>query len=435
MPIYNGLMRTIPSLRWVIVGMLFLAAVLNYLDRQVLSLLASVIQTDLGLSDVDYGHITSGFLIAYTVSLLVSGRLIDRIGVRWGLALYVTWWSLATMAHAWAHSFTSLAWCRVLLGLGEAGNWPASTKAVSEWITPKERAFAIGLYTMGATLGATIAPMLIIALSSGGSNWGMAFLVTGAAGLAWVVPWLWLYRRPSEHPRITPGERELIASIPTCPPDAPNENNQGEGRRWLAVLARRDVWLLLVGRMLTDPVWYFYQFWFAKYLTKDRAVAQADLGITWVVFLAADIGCLAGGLLSAWYIRRGCPSPTARMRAMLLCAFLPPLSALLPFAPSLGMCIGLAMLVVFAHLMWLANISALLVDRVPQRMVATAFGVVAAGSTVGGVVMNQTVGRLVSEHSYTAWFLIAACLHPLAWLILRIGRVDHDEAFRTSRKP
>jgi ACS family hexuronate transporter-like MFS transporter len=421
-------MVRIPNLRWWIVGMLFLAAVLNYLDRQVLSLLALTIQADLGLSDIDYGHITSCFLIAYTVSLLIAGRLIDRIGVRWGLAMYMTWWSLATMAHAWASSFTSLAWCRVLLGLGEAGNWPASTKAVSEWTSAKERAFAIGLYTMGATLGATIAPVLILALASGGAEWRMAFLVTGAAGLVWVLPWLWLYRRPSEHPRITPHERALTDSIAAASPSAPVETEQGEGRRWLAVLARREVWLLLVGRMLTDPVWFFYQFWFAKYLAKDRAVAQADLGITWVVFLAADIGCLAGGLLSAWYIRRGSSSPAARMRAMLLCALLPPLSALLPVAPSLGMCLGVAMLVVFAHLMWLANISALLVDQVPQRMVATAFGVVAAGSTIGGVVMNQTVGRLVSEHSYTMWFLIAACLHPLAWLILRIGRVDRERS-------
>jgi ACS family hexuronate transporter-like MFS transporter len=421
-------MRTIPCLRWAIVGMLFLAAVLNYVDRQVLSLLALTIQKDLGLSDIDYGHITSCFLVAYTVSLLIAGRLIDRIGVRWGLAMYITWWSLATMAHAWANSFASLAWCRVLLGLGEAGNWPASTKAVSEWTSAKERAFAIGLYTMGATLGATIAPVLILSLASGGSEWRTAFLVTGAAGLVWVLPWLWLYRRPSEHPRITPQERALTDAIAATSPSAPAEAEQGEGRRWLAVLARREVWLLLIGRMLTDPVWYFYQFWFAKYLAKDRAVAQADLGITWVVFLAADIGCLAGGLLSAWYIRRGSSSPAARMRAMLLCALLPPLSALLPFAPSLWVCLGVAMLVVFAHLMWLTNISALLVDQVPQRMVATAFGVVAAGSTVGGVVMNQTVGRLVSEHSYTTWFLIAACLHPLGWLILRLGRVDRERS-------
>ncbi len=419
-------MRTIPYLRWGIAGMLFLAAVLNYVDRQVLSLLALTIQKDLGLSEIDYGHITSCFLIAYTVSLLIAGRLVDRIGVRVGLAIFVTWWSLANMCHALARSFTSLAACQVLLGLGEAGNWPSSTKAVSEWFPAKERAFAIGLYTMGATLGATIAPLLILALANGGKDWGNAFLVTGAAGLCWVLPWLWLYRKPSEHPRITPEEKALTDAIAAQAPAAPAGAGLGEGRRWKAVLLRREVWLLLVARMLTDPAWYFYQFWFAKYLAKDRGVAQADLGMTWVVFLAADLGCLLGGFLSAWYIRRGQPAASARLKAMLLCAALPPLSALLPFAPSLWMCLGLAMAVVFAHLMWLATITALLVDVVPQRLVATAFGVVAAGSTIGGVLMNQAVGRLVSEHSYTAWFLIAACLHPIAWLLLRLGRVHRS---------
>jgi ACS family hexuronate transporter-like MFS transporter len=424
-------MRTIPYLRWGIAGMLFLAAMLNYLDRQVLSLLALTIQKDLSLSEIDYGHITSGFLIAYTVSLLIAGRLVDRIGVRLGLAIFVTWWSLANMAHAFARSFTSLAACQVLLGLGEAGNWPSSTKVVSEWFPAKERAFAIGLYTMGATLGATIAPILILSLASGGSNWGNAFLVTGVAGLCWVLPWLWLYRKPSEHPRITPEEKALTDAIAAGAPAAPAGTELGEGQRWKAVLMRREVWLLLIARMLTDPAWYFYQFWFAKYLAKDRDVAQADLGITWLVFLAADLGCLLGGFLSAWYIRRGQPAASARLKAMMLCALLPPLSALLPFAPSMWMCLAIAMLVVFAHLMWLANITALLVDVVPQRLVGTAFGVVAAGSTIGGVMMNQTVGRLVTDHSYAAWFILAACLHPIAWMVLRLGRV-HRSAIPTT---
>ena len=415
----------IPYLRWCIVAMLFLAAVLNYVDRQVLSFLAPTIQKELGLTEVDYGNVTSFFLIAYTASLLIGGRLIDRIGPRIGLAIFVTWWSLANMAHSLARSFSSLALCQGLLGFGEAGNWPSSTKAVSEWIPARERGIAIGIYTMGATLGATIAPLIIAALANGGQDWRNAFLVTGAAGLCWVIPWLWLYRRPAEHPHLGAQERELILGAATAAPAAPPVA-ESEGQRWRAVLGRREVWLLLVGRMLTDPVWYFYQFWFAKYLFRDREVAQADLGITWVVFLAADLGCLLGGFLSAWFIRRGTPSATSRLRAMLICACLPPLSLLLPFTPSLALCLAVAMAVVFAHLMWLANITALLVDVVPQRLVGTAFGVVAAGSTIGGVIMNQSVGRLVTDHSYTMWFLIAAALHPLAWLILRCGRVDRS---------
>jgi ACS family hexuronate transporter-like MFS transporter len=188
------------------------------------------------------------------------------------------------------------------------------------------------------------------------------------------------------------------------------------------------VWLLLAARMLTDPVWYFYQFWFAKYLVHDRAVPQAEVGQSWVVFLAADAGCLLGGFLSAWFIRRGTPAASARVRAMLCCAVLPPLSFLIPSAPTTGMALVLAMAVVFAHLMWLANLGALLVDVIPARLVATAFGVVAAGSAMGGIAMNQTVGRLVTDHSYALWFLIAAALHPIAWAILAGGRIQRQAA-------
>jgi ACS family hexuronate transporter-like MFS transporter len=188
------------------------------------------------------------------------------------------------------------------------------------------------------------------------------------------------------------------------------------------------VWLLLVARMCTDPVWIFFQLWFPKYLVRDRGLTQEDLGITWLVFLAADVGCLLAGVLPALFLRRGASAPTARMRTLLLCALLPPLSALIPFAPSTPWCLALVMAVVFAHLMWLTNVSALLVDVVPQRLVGTAFGVVAAGSTLGSVLMNQGIGAMVSStpagvQAYTPWFLLAACLHPLVWLVLRVGRI------------
>jgi ACS family hexuronate transporter-like MFS transporter len=433
--------------------MLFLAAVLNYVDRQVLSLLALTIQKDLGLSDIDYGHITSCFLVAYTVSLLIAGRLIDRIGVRWGLAMYITWWSLATMAHAWANSFASLAWCRVLLGLGEAGNWPASTKAVSEWTSAKERAFAIGLYTMGATLGATIAPVLILSLASGGSEWRMAFLVTGAAGLVWVLPWLWLYRRPSEHPRITPQERALTDAIAATSPSAPAEAEQGEGRRWLAVLARREVWLLLIGRMLTDPVWYFYQFWFAKYLSTDRHLSQEQIKITWIVYAAAGVGSLLGGWLSGRLVKRGMAPARSRLWVMFGCACLMPISPLISEVTGLSFAMTLAACAVIASLAWLINISSLVVDLVPKHSLGTVFSVVATGSTIGGIVMNMIVATMVTGpstkpagfldqaiktvfgglleqvqgHGYGQWFLVMAFLHPAAWLLLWLGRIHRPQ--------
>lgn len=405
--------RRFLGIRWAIAAMLFLAAILNYIDRQTLSILAVTIQKDLGLSDAQYGDVANYFLMAYTISLLLSGRMVDYLGARFSMAIFITWWSVSNMATAWARSFTSLCVCRFSLGLGEAGNWPSSTKVVSEWFPAKERGVAIGFYTLGATVGATVAPVIVTWIVAR-YDWRFAFLVTGAIGLLWVVPWLVIYRRPREHPWISKEELNLVTSEAQV--EAPNAD--GTEARWYHVLARKDVWLLMLGRMMTDPVWWFYQFWFAKYLVATRGFETKDLSITWCVYLAADIGSLGGGLLSAWLISRGKRPVASRLWAMLLCAMVMPLSPLVATSTSMVVCLGIAMVVVLAHLSWLTNISALLVDVVPTRFVATAFGVMAAGSALGGIAMNKAVAYLVENYSYTYWFVIMACLHPLAWLML-----------------
>ncbi len=189
-------MLRIPHLRWWIIALIFCASVLNYFDRQALSILAPTIQKDLKLTDEDYASVLNWFLIAYTTASLLSGKLVDKFGVRVSLALFVGWWSIANILTGFARSVTSLGAFRFLLGLGEAGNWTAAPKAVSEWFPAKERGLAVGIYTLGATVGATIAPILIVGLASWHS-WQAAFVVTGAAGLLWLIPWLWLYRRPA----------------------------------------------------------------------------------------------------------------------------------------------------------------------------------------------------------------------------------------------
>jgi MFS transporter, ACS family, hexuronate transporter len=410
-------MRKIPHIRWWVAGLLFGAAVLNYIDRQTLSILAPTIQADLKLDDYAYARVVNLFLVAYTVALLVSGRLVDKVGSRIGLAVFVTWWSVANMLTALATSARSLGMFRFMLGLGEAGNWTASPKAVSEWFPAKERGLAIGIYTMGATIGATIAPIIIVAVASRW-HWQATFFVTGALGLLWVIPWLWLYRRPAEHPRITDAERQLLVNAAETAPEPEAPVNESELSRWKAVLGRSDVWVLAIGRMLTDPVWYFYQFWLAKYLFSARGVAQEDLKVTWVVFLAADIGALAGGWASGIFIKRGTSATNGRLLAMLICAALVPLSPLVAYAPSVWMSLAVAMIVVLAHMSWLINISALVVDVMPKRYLATAFGVVAAASAVGGIMMNKLVAALVTDYSYTHAFVIMAVLHPTVWVLL-----------------
>jgi ACS family hexuronate transporter-like MFS transporter len=417
----------IPQLRWLIAGMLFLAAILNYIDRQCLSILAPTIQRELNLTDNDYANVANFFMVAYTVALLLSGRLVDKLGPRISMAVFITWWSISNMLTAAARSFLSLGIFRALLGLGEAGNWPGSTKAVSEWFPAKERGIAIGFYTLGATLGATIAPILITHLE-GRWHWQAAFFVTGAIGLLWVIPWLWLYRSPQHHPHITDHELALIAPAAraaTVDAAGPKESEWG---RWAAVFSLRAVWLLMFARLLTDPVWFFYQFWYPKYLFSARGVAQEHLGITWVVYLAADVGSLLGGFLSAWLIKRGRGAAPARMWAMLLCACVTPLSPLIAYAPATWQALGLAMLVVFAHLAWLANISALVIDVIPARFVATAFGVVAAGSAVGAIVMNKLVAFFATNYGYGPWFLTAAGLHLAAWVLLWAGKVHRAQS-------
>jgi ACS family hexuronate transporter-like MFS transporter len=449
-------MPRIPYLRWWIATLLVGAAVLNYVDRQTLSALAPTIQADLQMDDRAYANVVNLFLVAYTIAYLVSGRIADLMGTRASMVLFVVWWSVANMLTAAAQGVQSMGVFRFLLGLGEAGVWPAASKAVSEWFPAKERALAIGLYTMGATLGATLAPYIVIPLATHawgqtlpgvasflgqGAGWRIAFIITGAAGLLWLIPWLGMFRAPRDSKLITPSEREMLEKSSAA------ESPAGSSEKpwtWLQVFTFRGTWLLLVGRLITDPVWYFYQFWFPKYLSADRHLSQDQLKITWIVYAAAGVGSLLGGWLSGQLIKRGTAPAASRLWVMLGCAAIMPLSPLIAKAAGLNLAIALTVCTVIAALAWLINLSSIVVDIVPKHSLGTVFSVVATGSTVGGIIMNMIVATMVSGPStkpagfldqaiksiaggllelvqgqgYAQWFLIMAVLHPLAWLLL-----------------
>lgn len=428
--------RGIPYFRWVIGFMLFLAAILNYVDRQALALLKPTISADLGLTDADYARINNYFLVAYLIAYLVSGRLVDKWGPRISMTVFIAWWSISNALTGFARSASSLAICRFSLGLGEAGNWPASAKAVREWFPAKERAIAIGFYTLGATLGATIAPMLIIGLHGHFAGWQPVFVVTGLAGLLWIVPWWFIYRKPSESRQITERDlRELQASEqPPTAEEIADDATQTELGRWKAAFSLKAVWLLMFARMLTDPVWYFYQFWFPSYLYSDRGVSQGGLAVTTFVYLAADVGTLLGGFGSAYLIRRRYGAASSRLWVMLACACIVPLSPLVTRMPTIWGSMAIAMLVCFAHLAWLANISALIVDVIPRRIMATCFGIAAAGSALGGIFMNDLVAGFAKDKNYATWFVIMAFLHPIAWAILYFGGI-HRRGTPTASPP
>jgi ACS family hexuronate transporter-like MFS transporter len=406
----------IPYLRWWIAGLLFLASVLNYVDRNAFSLLAPTIQNNLNVSDQDYANIQVAFQVAYAIALLLSGLIVDKLGSGKALALFVGWWSLASMSTSLANSTLTLGIVMFMLGLGEAGNWTAAPKAVSEWFPARQRGLAIGIYTAGTPIGMTLAPIALVWLS-GQYGWRSTFVVMGLLGLVWVLPWLVINRPVKTHPWLTPKERDWIYSDTT-----PAAATQPAVSGWTygEALRRPEVWCLLLGRMLSDPVWFFYLIWYPKYLVSARGLSQAGVNVTWVVFLAAGIGSMAGGWLASLFIKRGWTPPRARLAIMLGCALCMPLSPLVAFAPTLAWSLAFAGVICFAHLAWLTNITSLIVDVVPGPSLGKVFGIVAAGSCVGAIIMNKMVARLlepdtitklVSPTAYNKWYILAAGLH------------------------
>jgi len=387
-------------MRWVILALLFASTVLNYVDRQTLSILAPMVQRDLDMDDIGYAHVVQLFLIAYTIAYLLAGWLTDRLGTRLALALFVGWWSLANMATGLVRSAGALGGARAMLGLGEAGNYTAGPKAISEHFPARERGFAFGIYTAGAMVGATIAPPLIgwLALAHG---WRAAFVATGALGFVWLAAWLAIYpRRKGERP---------AANEPTP---------------WAAILRERPLWGFALSRMLADPVWYFYLFWFPKYLSDQRGLDLATIAATaWIVYLAADIGSIGGGLFSGRLIRRGMAPARSRIMTLAAAAMLAPAGMAIAAGPSIPITFAIAALVAFAHLVFQINLSTLVVDLYPTRVVATVFGIVAAGSGLGGIFSTQLIGQFAQSGNYAQIFLFMGLLHPaaalVAWLSLR----------------
>jgi ACS family hexuronate transporter-like MFS transporter len=385
----------ISKLRWAILALLFAATVLNYVDRQTLSILASQVQKDLGIDDVGYARIVQAFLIAYALSYLGAGWVTDKLGAKITLALFLGWWSLANMATGWVRNALQLGFARLMLGVGEPGVYTAGPKAIAEHFPPTERGFAFGAYTAGAMVGATIAPPLIawLALQYG---WRAAFVATGAAGFVWLLAWLLVYPSPA-------GTQPARTKEPI---------------HWGPILRDRTMWGLALARLIADPVWYFYLFWFPKYLTDERGMTLIQVAsLAWIVYLAADIGSIGGGFLSGRLIRAGVAPARSRLITMGGAAVLAPLGMLIALHLGTGPTLALGALVAFAHLVFQINIGVLIVDLYPMKIVATVFGVIAAGSALGGLLSTELVGRIASTGVYAKIFLLMGILHPLAWLI------------------
>jgi ACS family hexuronate transporter-like MFS transporter len=395
-------MKPIKHLRWWIAALLFGATVVNYVDRQVLSLLAPILRDQLRISNTDYSRIIFAFLLAYMVMQGVSGRLMDRLGTRCGLALTISLWSVAAALHATARSAAGFGVFRFLLGIGEAGNWPGAVKAVAEWFPARERALATGFFNSGSIVGAMVAAPAVpwIALRYG---WQAAFVVTGMLGFLWLVPWLVLYRLPTESHWITSEELRLL----TKRGSAGDESTSGP-RRWRELLTYRPVWGLVFCRMLADPIWWFYVFWLPEYLARERHFTLSMIGNSvWIPFLTAGIGSFAGGLVSGLLVARGWTPVRARKAVMLAGAILMLAGTLAVSASRASIALALISTATFAYACWATNVLSLPGDLFPSRVVASVSGLSGTGGALGGMVFTLATGALLDRFSYKPVFVIA----------------------------
>jgi len=411
----------IPGLRWLMIGLIFMATVINYIDRQTVSVLKTAISTDLGLSNSDYAAIQNSFLVLYGISQMVSGRLYDRIGTRLGFIFSIVVWSGAAMAHAFARTAGEFRLFRAVLGFGEAGNWPGAAKLVGEWFPVKERALGMGIFNAGAALGGAVSPPIIawLALAYG---WRFTFVVTGVLGFAWLLVWAVLYRVPEQHPWITEAERVHILSD-----RATNSAQQVIWKPgWLKLLTYRQTWAVVVGRFITDPIWWLYIFWLPSYFQEARGFSLQQIGMSaWLPFLCAGIGALGGGWASGFLIQRGWTVDRARKTVMGVGALLMPAGILAMRAQSPYTALVLMGIVLFGFQVWINNLQTLPSDVFPKSAVASVFGLGGTSAAIASVLFNWGTGRVVDAMGYTPMFVIAGVLGPLGLVatILLAGRI------------
>lgn len=424
-PAYAGPEHPKPrgNFRWAICAMLFLATVLNYLDRYTLGFLAPDLQKIFHWTPQDFGWVLFAFQATYAVMNLPSGVLMDRLGLRKGYALGVVWWSFASMGHALATSVFGFGIWRAMLGIGEAVNFPAAVKTISEWFPQRERATATGVLNAGANVGAMIAPV-VLALLVTHFGWKAAFVSTGALGFLWVVGWWVIYRDPAGHPRLNQEERNWILQ------DGPHRETL-PSVPWQQLIGERRAWSFILGKTFTDPAWAFFLFWLPTFLRDVHKLSTADTG--WVLFgiyLAADVGSLGGGFTSSKLIQLGWNVNRARKTTMAVAAILVPLVAILAFNDNLWLAVGLCGLAVAMHQWWSANLFTTASDMFPSEAMGTLVGMGQVGGSGVAMLVQPLVGYCIQHyHSYAPIFIVVAFAYPtgLFFLHLLAPKLDRVE--------
>lgn len=410
--------RPLPKLRWWIGGLLFASTVINYLDRQTLSVLAPYLKSDYGWSNQDYALIVIAFRVAYSVGQTVAGRWLDRVGTRRGLTVAVVCYSLVAMATVFANGLRSFMAFRFLLGAGESANWPAATKAVAEWFPKRERGWAVALFDSGSSIGGALAPWLVLFLYHQFGGWRPAFVIIGTLGFLWLLAWRWLYHPPESHPRLSEAEREMILADKREEAAENLVNAETTARpRWSQLLRLPQTWGVIIARSFTDPVWFFITDWFAIYLVTKGFRIEETLLAFWIPFVAADLGNFFGGGMSSWLIRRGWPVARARKAVIVFGGI--GMTLLIPtiFTSNLFALAGLFAVSTFAYAAFSTMAIVLASDLYESGAVATVSGMSGTGAGLGTIASTLLIGYIADHYSFDA-ILIAASLIPLIGMVL-----------------
>ena len=413
--------------RWLICALLFTATAINYIDRQMIGVLKPVLQADLGWSETQYADIVFWFQAAYAIGFLAMGRFMDRVGARVGYAVAFTFWNLAHMAHGFASGIVQFAAARFALGIGEAGNFPAGLKVVAEWFPQRERAFAVGLFNAGANVGAIVTPLLVpaIALAYG---WRAAFIATGIVSFLWVIAWLWIYRRPEDHPKVSPAELAIIRSDPVQP---------AGHLPWRRLFSIRQTWAYAIPKFCTDPIWWMFLFWLPDFLGKRYGLDLKSFGPPLVViYVMSDIGSVLGGWASSRLMRAGWTANRARKISMFGCAVVVVPIFVVQSVDQLWLAVLLIGLATAGHQAFSANLLTVPSDLFPRSAVGSVVGIGGMAGAIGGMLIAKFVGYVLdTTGSYAAIFALAASAYGVALLAFHLvsprlepARLDRTEA-------
>ena len=410
-------MKTKTNFRWVILGLLFIATTILYIDRSALGILAPELQKSIGWSEEQYGYINTVFMIAYGICFIVMGSLIDKFGTRKGYLLSIAIWSVSTMAHVFARSWVGFAVARFSLAIGQSGNFPSAIKAVAEWFPKKDRALAVGIFNGGANMGTILSPLIIPVLVVSFDSWKVGFLWTFPISLGWIFLWLRYFRRPEQSSNVSQEELEYINPVEE---QELNTNKVG----WKEILPHRGTWAIAVAKFIGDPIWWFYLFWGAKFLNEKFGVNLKDIGLPFFVIYLASWGLgIFLGWLSSQFIKKGSNLNKGRKLGLLVCAIFAVPVILVPHVTNVWMAVGLIALAAGGHCGWSANVFSLMSDIFPKKATGSVAGFGGFAGAMGGALVAFSVGKLLQNigiDGYDIPFAIAGFGYLIALLIIQL---------------